>query len=65
MVLPQKIFRLDSGQAQHPRNLKEGQILLAETLQSQRFQSAAGPITTSGKAPCDFIGDAKSDFHMV
>ena len=65
MVLPQKIFRLDSGQAQHLRNLKEGQSLLAVTFQSERFHSAAGHIATRGKAPCDFIGDVKSDFHIL
>ena len=65
MVLPQKIFGLDSGQS-HLRNLVESQSLVAVAFQSEGFQGTARDIATrGGKTPGDSIRDADGDIHIL
>jgi hypothetical protein len=64
MVVAQKIFRLDSGEAQHFRNLVERQSLFAVPFESDSFQDAAGHIAAGNRKPLGHIvRDVKGDLH--
>lgn len=62
-VLPQKIFGFNPGQPQHLRNLKQSESLVAVAFQRERFECAAGNVTTSSEPLGDIVGNTECDFH--
>ncbi len=63
-MLAQEIRGLDAREAEHFRNLKQSQGLIAVPLKSQGLESPTGYVTAIGGKPLgDFVRDAKSDFH--
>jgi hypothetical protein len=66
MVLAQKIFRLDSGQTKHFRNLVKGQGLIAVAFQSGGFQGTAGNIAArGGQPPSHIVGNVQDEIHTL
>ncbi len=66
MVLAQKIFRLDSGETKHFRNLKQSQGLLAIAFESQSLQGAAGEVLTCrGKPLGHIVRNMERNFHRL